>query len=130
MRCSVNKQRHIRKSKSPIQECTEDKTWKKNKMGSINESRSNDIASSEKKINLKSTDSDNEEESKSKEWREYFTKKELLLAYNQIDLGIDPDDIIEENESNSDLSEDDLEPAEMNDFIASLNVNSYIRIEY
>lgn len=51
------------------------------------------------------------------DWRRYFARGELELAYNQISAGVDPNDQIDEEssecESDSSPSDDNLEPAEL-----------------
>lgn len=55
-----------------------------------------------------------------KEWRKYFTQDELVLAYSQINAGIDPNDEEVKEESDSNPSEDNLSPEEMDKFLLSL----------
>lgn len=59
-----------------------------------------------------------------KNWRKYFPKKELEIAYKQIASGLDPNDIVSEqkseDESDSNPSEDNLGPEEMQDLLSSI----------
>ena len=54
------------------------------------------------------------------EWRKYFTRDELVLAYSQIIAGIDPNDTEIKEESDSNPSEDNLTPEEMSNFLFSI----------
>jgi len=58
-------------------------------------------------------------------WREYFSPEEIEYAYNNLNKGIDPNDLDEsqnkdESGSDSNPSEDNLEKSELKDFILSL----------
>eukprot|EP00826_Nyctotherus_ovalis_P050767 TRINITY_DN6263_c0_g5_i2.p1 TRINITY_DN6263_c0_g5~~TRINITY_DN6263_c0_g5_i2.p1 ORF type:complete len:274 (-),score=61.64 TRINITY_DN6263_c0_g5_i2:843-1619(-) len=59
-----------------------------------------------------------------KNWRRYFPKKELEIAYKQIASGVDPNDVVSErkseDESDSNPSEDNLGPEEMQDLLSSI----------
>jgi hypothetical protein len=66
----------------------------------------------------------NESVCEDKDWRRYFPKKELEIVYKQITAGIDPNDIVDEHnsedESDSNPSEDNLETEEMQDLISHI----------
>jgi len=59
-----------------------------------------------------------------KDWRAYFTEEELLAAYNQINAGIDPNDNWDKecpsDDSDSNPSEDNMSPEEMQDFVLAV----------
>ena len=70
------------------------------------------------------------EGSEDRGWRRYFPKRELEIAYKQITAGIDPNDIVNEHdseyESDSNPSEDNLETEDMQDLLSSIPEVSFI----
>ncbi len=53
-------------------------------------------------------------------WRAYFTDSEMTNAYNQIAKGLDPTELEDVDDSDSNPSEDNLDPAELQDLLSQI----------
>jgi hypothetical protein len=82
----------------------------------MQEAKSSEESNKEEVKELKESDP----EDTIKEWRKYFTQDQLVLAYSQINAGIDPNDTEIKEDSDSNPSEDNLTPEEMNNFLSSI----------
>jgi hypothetical protein len=110
---SVNRELHIKPKEKPSYSNTRKSYLVANtpKFTSKNERRGSE--------NL-----EHKESEKVKDWRAYFTEEELLAVYNQINAGIDPNDDSHEgcssDDSDSNPSDDNMSPEEMQDFALTI----------